>query len=646
MEKLKIIKLFTIIVSIMAFILMAIVLYLYKKEYDFHIKQIYGTQFFKEIIEIKPDSPSKIQEIHNLLKTYHEQFELYNYKTLNEDSLNNDQELFELIQFIQHTSNLDYTNNHKIKLYKELFTSFFKVYIGLKQWQDIILKISGTLHQNYLFDSVEEKDQLNRWGNLILQINNDYKTTKELSETSTNNLKTLLKESLEQLDINIKKSLKYTQVLYLSIFLLILICYILFLYLQNLQIKRIRNYINSIEEDYKELSFYVDNIKNRINKIINYNFTIQESNNNKKYKQIELKHLEFIYYKQMIYLNLIFFKLRFIIEQNNTTLQNTQEVVQNTKDTFQDFTSSFEEMTSTEEEMSATFQNNLNTSIKTKQILQKQNEKIEKDFQEIIKLLDDFKHTKITLQELFTQMLNFKEKSVEIFKILSTIQDITDRTNLLALNASIEAARAGEHGKGFSVVAEEITKLSEKIKISTKSIQNILSDFQENMKLLSNKGQDVSKEMDHFFDTFIQKHKKIHEIYKFKQDIDHFLDKFEQDQRELLNAITEIEKANNQIIEQLNHLTKKYDELDEPMKIFSIIISDMEKFWKQFKFIESLDFSSDFSVKIPLMDEHHSRLFEIFNKLLNINKDIKNWKELSKEIHKELIDYTIYHFSA
>lgn len=102
--------------------------------------------------------------------------------------------------------------------------------------------------------------------------------------------------------------------------------------------------------------------------------------------------------------------------------------------------------------------------------------------QEMTDMLDE--NGKLNLH--FSQSIQaILENTATINKITEDIQYISDQTNLLALNAAIEAARAGEHGRGFSVVAEEVRKLSDRTNQASNDITQIVGKVNDSIEAIS-----------------------------------------------------------------------------------------------------------------------------------------------------------------
>ena len=167
--------------------------------------------------------------------------------------------------------------------------------------------------------------------------------------------------------------------------------------------------------------------------------------------------------------------------------------------------------------------------------------------QELASLVEKVSLIGTLLQRFSKTVSGLKENSENIRSILKMVEEFSDQTNLLALNAAIEAARAGEAGRGFAVVADEVRTLSVKVSGATRQI----SDFINQMNELVNETNQESEQLISHSSTAQSAISNTSEGFKA------MLSEFEQNQQQLqqiADAVHTLEQAQqhtHQSVEQI-----------------------------------------------------------------------------------------------
>lgn len=225
--------------------------------------------------------------------------------------------------------------------------------------------------------------------------------------------------------------------------------------------------------------------------------------------------------------------------------------------------------------------------------------KLSQDSLNVVKTLNEKAFQTSSASTQFIKDINRLGKDMEqIVKITKTIATIADQTNLLSLNASIEAARAGEAGRGFSVVANEVKKLADQSKDSSREItfiiDNILQKTSDTTKVAHNanklmeeqmgivKETDISlasiyKSMGSLMERVDNVSKSIESVLNSKENASESIENVSAISQETASISEEVSATTQEQVsslEELSELSKSLDEmskkLNESISVFKI----------------------------------------------------------------------------
>ena len=159
-------------------------------------------------------------------------------------------------------------------------------------------------------------------------------------------------------------------------------------------------------------------------------------------------------------------------------------------------TTSVSETTATVEEVKQTAQLTVEKSRSVSENAQRSALVAQQGSDAVARTVDETNTIRKLMESVADSIVKLSEQTQAIGEIMVSVSDLTQQSNLLAVNAAVEASKAGEHGKGFTVVAQEIKSLADQSKQATEQVRVILRDIQKASGASVLAAEQVSKAVD------------------------------------------------------------------------------------------------------------------------------------------------------
>ena len=255
---------------------------------------------------------------------------------------------------------------------------------------------------------------------------------------------------------------------------------------------------------------------------------------------------------------------RFVVGYNksvllhNITLRSMEIVggkIFNVQDSLGDVVATFEEIQATSKNVAGNTEEINQKMEKITEDNSSMNSELSSRTEEINRMREESSEINSVFQQLF-------EKSNEIKELTGAIQDVSDRTNVLSINASIEAARAGEAGRGFRIIAGEVKKLSEQTNDFAETIERHIEEFHSTVESVA---------------TYMGKFTEL--LKNFTTDINSIQETFarnKEDSDMVGNALKEISAASSEEAQAIKMGLDSLEETFNALKDAGVLVKSLQ----------------------------------------------------------------------
>lgn len=246
----------------------------------------------------------------------------------------------------------------------------------------------------------------------------------------------------------------------------------------------------------------------------------------------------------------------------NQTVGNIRKLVQSVHTGVHTVVGIAQQLNTASAEMAVTADDQSNQLRSIAESVSKMTEIILNNTRQSIHACDQALETKNALLASSERINLLAQSSQEIGEIVGLISEITDQTNLLALNAAIEAARAGEHGRGFAVVADEVRKLSERTQQSTKMIGGKVAQIQSETSSATTMLKDISTKTNNVTESILLVSKESEHQSTTSENIAEKAEILSSASVQMSAAISEIARTSDQLTNLTDNLLNVIDRFD------------------------------------------------------------------------------------